>query len=123
VSSAQPVADSKFYRRRDPEASPFYKVVTEYFDEFEREYPHRYGMRFGFWRPVIRQAVDKFLECGDVRRGFARVRCPECREEFFVAFSCKQRGCCPSCDQKRSLVLGIPLLAEVLQPVPHKTCV
>jgi hypothetical protein len=120
VSSAQPVTDAKFYRRRDPEASPFYKLVTDYFDEFEREYPHRYGMRFGFWRPVIRQAIDKFLECGDVRKGFARVRCRECREEFFVAFSCKQRGCCPSCDQKRSLVLGIRLLAEVLQPVPHR---
>jgi hypothetical protein len=120
VSSTRPVADSKFYRRRDPEATPFYKLVTEYFDEFEREYDPRYSMRFGFWRPVVRQAIDKFLECGDLRKGFARVRCPECREEFFVAFSCKQRGCCPSCDQKRSLILGIRLLAEVLQPVAHR---
>ena len=113
-------ATAKFYRRRDPEASPFYKLVTDHFDEFERVYPERYGMRFGFWRPVIRSAIDSFLECGDLRKGFARVRCPDCGEQFFVAFSCKQRGCCPSCDQKRALVLGHRLINEVLADVPHR---
>jgi DNA-directed RNA polymerase subunit RPC12/RpoP len=29
--------------------------------------------------------------------GFARVRCPDCREEFLLAFSCKTRELCPSC--------------------------
>jgi hypothetical protein len=94
--------------------------VTDYFDEFEREYPQRYGMRFGFWRPVIRSAIDAFLECGDLRQGFARVRCPDCGEQFFVAFSCKQRGCCPSCDQKRALILGHRLRDEVFAQVPHR---
>jgi len=110
----------KVYRTRDPEASPFYKLVEKYFDEFERVYPDRYGLRFGFWRPIIRRAIDKFLKCGDLRHGFARVRCPKCNEEFFVAFSCKQRGCCPSCDQKRALVLGHRLRNEVLADVPHR---
>jgi hypothetical protein len=108
------------YRRRDPFASPFHRLVREHFDEFEQVYPQRYGMRFGFWRPVIREAIEKFLECGDLRHGFARVRCPKCDETFFVAFSCKQRGCCPSCDQKRALILGHRLLNEVLAPVPHR---
>jgi hypothetical protein len=109
-----------FYRPRNPELSPFYKLVSDYFDEFENVYPQRYEMRFGFWRPVMRKAIDKFLECGDLRHGFARVRCPQCGEQFFVAFSCKQRGCCPSCDQKRALVLGHRLLNEVLAEVPHR---
>ncbi|MBN1760640.1 MAG: transposase zinc-binding domain-containing protein [Chitinispirillaceae bacterium] len=52
---------------------------------------------------MIRSSIDKFLKCGDVKQGFARVRCPDCGEEFFVAFSCRQRGCCPSCDQSRSV--------------------
>ena len=109
-----------FYRSRRPELSPFYQLVEKYFDEFEQVYPERYGMRFGFWRPVIRGAIDKFLECGDLRHGFARVRCPKCGEQFFVAFSCKQRGCCPSCDQKRALILGHRLRNEVFADVPQR---
>lgn len=111
---------AKFYRRRDPEASPFYKLVSRHFSDFEHIYPDRYEKRFGYWRPVIREAIDKFVECGDLRNGFARVRCPECGEEFFVAFSCKQRGCCPSCDQKRALILAHRLLNDVLADVPHR---
>lgn len=108
------------YRSRDPEASPFYKLVADYFDEFERVYPQRYGLRFGFWRPDIREAIGKFIKCGDLRHGFARVRCPKCGEQFVLAFSCKKRGCCPCCDQKRALILGHRLLNEVLAEVPHR---
>jgi len=45
---------TQFYRPRNPEASPFYTIVRDYFNEFEQVYPERYGLRFGFWRPVIR---------------------------------------------------------------------
>ena len=110
----------KFYRPRDREASPFFKIVRDRFDEFERVYPQRFQERYGYWRPVIRSSIDKFLKCGDLREGFARVRCPDCGEEFFVAFSCRQRSCCPSCDQKRSLLLGHRLKDEVLADVPHR---
>ena len=48
------------------------------------------------------------------------MRCPDCKEEFFVAFSCRQRSCCPSCDQKRSLLLAYRLKDEVLAQVPHR---
>jgi ribosomal protein S27E len=109
-----------FYRPRDHAASPFFKIVRDYFNEFERVYSERFQERYGFWRPVIRTSIDKFLKCGDVKEGFARVRCPDCQEEFFVAFSCRQRACCPSCDQKRALLLGHRLRDEVLAPVPHR---
>jgi len=109
-----------FYRPRDHEASPFFKIVRDHFDEFERVYPERFQQRYGFWRPVIRLSIDKFLKCGDLKEGFARVRCPDCKEEFFVAFSCRQRSCCPSCDQKRSLLLAHRLKDEVLAKVPHR---
>jgi hypothetical protein len=83
----------KFYRPRDHEASPFFKVVRDRFDEFERVYPERFQQRYGYWRPVIRSSIDKFLKCGDLKEGFARVKCKDCGEEFFVAFSCRQRSC------------------------------
>jgi len=66
----------KFYRPRDHEVSPLFQVVREYFDEFERVYPERYQKACGYWRPVIRASIDKFLKCRDLKEGFARVRCP-----------------------------------------------
>jgi len=68
----------KFYRSRDHEASPFFKVLRHQFDEFERVYPQKYQARYGYWRPVIRSSIDKFLKSGDLKEGFARVRCPDC---------------------------------------------
>jgi ssDNA-binding Zn-finger/Zn-ribbon topoisomerase 1 len=120
TSSSPRPASGKFYRPRDHEASPFFKIVRDHFDEFEKVYPERYQERYGYWRPVIRSSIDKFLKCGDLKEGFARVRCPDCKEEFFVAFSCRQRSCCPSCDQKRSLLLALRLKDEVLAVVPHR---
>ena len=110
----------KFYRPRDHTASPFYKIVRQYFEEFERVYPERYQERYGYWRPVINDSISKFLKCGDLQEGFARVRCPDCKKEFFVGYSCRQRSCCPSCDKKRSLLLAYRLNSEVLADVPHR---
>jgi hypothetical protein len=110
----------KFYHPRDHAASPFFRIVRDHFAEFEKVYPERFRQIYGFWRPVIRSSIEKFLKCGDLKEGFARVRCPNCKEEFFVAFSCRQRACCPSCDQKRSLLLAYRLKDEVLADVPHR---
>ncbi|WP_374348959.1 transposase zinc-binding domain-containing protein, partial [Phenylobacterium sp.] len=33
--------------------------------------------------------------------GFARARCGDCGHDYFVAFSCKGRGVCPSCTTRR----------------------
>jgi len=111
---------AKMYRPRNPEASPFFRLVRDHFDAFERVYNERFQPKYGYWRPVIRTAIDKYVKCGDLREGFARVRCPDCSKEFFVAFSCRQRCCCPSCDQKRALMLGIRLAEEVFAPVSHR---
>ena len=113
-------AAAKMYRPRNPEASPFFRLVREHFDAFERQYGERFQPKYGYWRPVIRTAIDKYIKCGDLREGFARVRCPDCGKEFFVAFSCRQRCCCPSCDQKRALLLGMRLAEEVLARVSHR---
>ncbi|MCF7854830.1 MAG: transposase zinc-binding domain-containing protein [Candidatus Pacebacteria bacterium] len=58
-------------------------------EEFERVYPDRYQATCGSWRPTTRKAAYEYLQCGDLREGFARVRCPDCGHNLFVAFSCK----------------------------------
>jgi len=51
--------------------TPFYRLVENHFDEFERVYSCRYEADFGFWRPIVRDVVEEFLKCGDLRNGFA----------------------------------------------------
>jgi len=60
------------YRPRHPQQSPFYRLVERFFPEFEAVYEERYQERYGFWRPIIGTVVRKFLECGDLKHGFAR---------------------------------------------------
>ena len=60
----------KFYRPRNHE-TPFFKVVHDYFDEFERVYPERFEAKYGYWRPVIRSSINKFLKCGDLKEGLS----------------------------------------------------
>lgn len=54
--------------------------------------------------------VQRFLACGQLRRGFVEVRCEECRGVSVVAFSCKNRGLCPSCTTRRSVETGAALV-------------
>jgi len=50
----------------------------------------------GILRPIIKEVVERYLDCGNPRCGFARIRCPDCGEERLLMFSCKTRGFCPS---------------------------
>ncbi|HYO52392.1 transposase zinc-binding domain-containing protein [Archangium sp.] len=52
--------------------------------------------------------------------GFARVRCESCKDELLVAFSCKGRGVCPSCNAKRAQVTAVHLVERVLPHVPYR---
>jgi hypothetical protein len=36
----------------------------------------RFAPLYGEWRPVVGEVVGKFLACGILAHGFARVRCP-----------------------------------------------
>ena len=108
------------YRSRHPQESPFYKLVERFYPQFEAVYEERYQARYGFWRPIIGTVVRKFLECGDLKHGFARVRCPKCREEFLVAYSCRVRCFCPSCHEKRALEKASWVAEHVCAEVPHR---
>ena len=48
-----------------------------------------------------------------------RLLCSGCRNELIVPFSCKARGLCPSCAQKRALLWSERMVEEVLPQVPY----
>ena len=68
----------------------------------------------------MRQVIHRFLDCGILHNGFARVKCEDCNYEYLLAFSCKRRHFCPSCHQKRVVEFGGWLCEEVLKAVPHR---
>lgn len=108
------------YAPRRPQASPLYRVLADHFETLVRVHEERYERTHGPLRAVVSEVVGRFLDCGLLEHGFARVRCAACRAEFLVAFRCKGRGFCPSCQARRvaewSLWLGEALLAAV----PHR---
>ena len=67
--------------------------------------------------------MDRFLACGILERGFARVRCDACAHEYLLAFSCRSRYFCPSCHAKRLARWTLWLDETLLAPVPHRQVV
>jgi len=108
------------YRTRRPQESDYYHCVEDYFETFLQVYDDRFSRDYGFWRPYIEKVICRYLDCGDLRHGFARVRCNDCGHEYLLAFSCKRRHFCPSCHQKRVVEFGEWLCLDVLKKIPHR---
>ena len=102
------------YERRRPEKTPLHKIISEnlaswleWRDEAER--------------PVsgyVEEELRGYLECGILCFGFARAVCMSCRTGFVVAFSCKGRGVCPSCNGRHMAQTAAHLADHVIPPVP-----
>lgn len=108
------------YRPRHPEFTVFYQVFEQHFDKYVEAYEERFEPRSGPLRRVVRPTVEQFLSCGRLQGGFARIRCPKCRAEHLLAFSCRTRNFCSSCQAKRAVLFAEKLTSEILAPVTHR---
>ena len=87
------------YVPRSPTTSVLHQVVRGHLAGFLAEVEDRTD---GAGLPAfVTREFRKFLGCGVLSRGFARVRCPDCPFEHLIPFSCKGRGFCPSCGGRR----------------------
>src|SRR4030042_5328554 len=103
------------YRPRHPEQTEFYQLFEDHFDSYGRGYEERFDPRSGPLRPVVVRSVEEFLGCGRLQGGFARIRRPKCHAEHLLAFSCRTRNFCSSCQAKRSVLFaGPPVEAAAL---------
>jgi hypothetical protein len=104
------------YRRRRPEKTVLYEAVRDNLATLLAE-----ASEVGRGLPrYVERDFTRYLECGVLAHGFARVRCEGCRDEMLVAFSCKGRGLCPSCNAKRAHVTAAHLVEQVLPQVPYR---
>ena len=94
-------------------------MFQQYFSDFKSIYEEKYAWRYGFYRPVIDNEAGKYLKCGILKHGFARVRCSDCGTECLLAFSCKSR-LCTSCMTKSMLEFEEFVIEKVLRRVPHR---
>lgn len=67
-----------------------------------------------------KEVLVRYLECGDLHAGFARIRCDACGTERLLAYSCKRSYVCPSCHQKRAVQFGQWVCIQVLPAVPYR---
>ena len=65
----------------------------------------------------LEREFKKYLTCGIPSYGMARLQCPCCQKDKFVAFSCKGRTICPSCTGRRTADTAKHLLEEVIPAV------
>jgi hypothetical protein len=89
------------------------------YDEVKGQWEERFERRYGFWRGFVDERVRRYLDCGLFENGFARVRRPECRVEYLLAFSCKTRELCPLCAARRAAATAALLREKVLEEVGH----
>jgi len=68
----------------------------------------------------VERDFARYLACGVLAYGFARLACAGCRAEVLVPFSCKSRGVCPSCNARRAHDTAIHLVERVLPRAPYR---
>ena len=104
------------YRRREPERSILFETVRAHWNSLLAEVAQRTdgGSLPGF---VIAE-FERYLKCGVLAHGFARVYCGSCGKDLLVALSCKGRGFCPSCTTRRMQGTASHLVERVFPRVP-----
>jgi hypothetical protein len=105
------------YSRRRPEHATLYRLVQQHRETsltLAREDDWD-----GCSMPAhVEREFRQSLECGVLAEGFARARCAECGHDVLVAFSCKGRGLCPSCNARRMAETAAHLVEHVFPPLP-----
>jgi hypothetical protein len=100
---------------RCPEDTAFYTLVQDHLDAFLAHVRATYAR--GLPRYVER-AFRTYLDCGIFCHGFLRWHCDARRRDLLVAFSCKGRGVCPSCNARRMCNTAAHVTDRVLPAVP-----
>ena len=104
------------YRPRRPEKTPLFQVIKKNFipwrkarENKENPVPH-----------YIEKVFQKYLGCGILAKGFACAHCEECSKDFLIAYSCKGRGLCPSCNQRTMVQTAAHLIDNVLPRIAFR---
>ena len=102
---------------KKPDKTVLYKIVKENLESFLYEIKEANPDS----NPISAYAekeFHKYLDCGILANGFARIRCDDCKEDYLIAFSCKSKSLCPSCNAKRMVQTAAHLTDYVFPRLP-----
>jgi hypothetical protein len=106
------------YKQRKPEDSLLRKVIKENRASFLQYI--RSNRDGNSLPPFVIKELEKYIECGVIRKGLALFKCYKCGRPKVVAFSCKGRGFCPSCGGKRMTMQAAHLVDNVIGLIPTR---
>ena len=114
--AAQTVCGSaRSYRPREVERSLVYRIVARELEDFVADAVAR-----GHPLPrFVETTMRDYLACGLFEYGFVTLRCSDCAASRTVAFSCKRRGVCSSCQGRRMSETAAHLTQWVLPVDPR----
>ena len=84
------------YRPRNPEKTPLFDAIKKHYTNWRKEHEKNNGS----FPHYIENTFKQYLGCGILAKGFACAHCEGCHKDFLIAFSCKGRGICPSCNTR-----------------------
>jgi hypothetical protein len=121
MQAANQTPQPKLYNPRHPERTLLYQTIAEHYETWAElasagQFDGQGDLRSP--KPHVRQAFANYLQCGIFAHGFARARCADCAHDYFVAFSCKGRGVCPSCSTRRMAETAAHLTDHVFPRLP-----
>ena len=103
------------YQRRRPEQTLWYRIVQTNLETWLELATGEHGES----PPAhVERTFRRYLECGVLAHGFARAYCDECQHDFLIAYSCKCRGVCPSCNTRRMVETAAHLVDHVFPRLP-----
>jgi hypothetical protein len=108
-----PKLSQTLYRPRRPENTVLFSIIKKYYNTWKKNTQN----------PIpcyVDKTFKKYLDCGNLAKGFACAHCECCNTNFFIAFSCKMRGVCPSCNTKSMVFNAAHLIENVLPIVPFR---
>ncbi len=103
------------YQRRRPEQTLWYRTVQAHFATWLELSSGPYGESPPAY---VERSFRRYLDCGILAHGFARAWCDTCQHEFLIAYSCKGRGVCPSCNTRRMVETAAHLVDHVFPRLP-----
>jgi len=104
---------TSIHKPRKPEKTVLHEAIRGNFNKWchlkekEDTYPYYSQKVFG-----------SYLKCGIPAHGFARAHCNGCHKDLIIPFSCRKRGVCPSCAQKRMVECAAHITDNLLPLVP-----
>jgi len=122
MADAYPYIDNNYqaeiYKPRKPTDTPLYKIIQEHLETYLEKFAQENN--FEGVPEYVEREFYKYLECGILANGFARVYCDNCKKELILGFSCKSKSLCPSCTTKYKVNTAAYLVDSVLPRVPIK---